>query len=352
MTLSTTTLPASENTGEIAFTKVNQNPAVLTEQGDGAQNNKTRLGNDLELSERVIDGMVSNIDEVMKILRSHQNALKIFRKDMKYFEKQYTKMEEKHKRKKRKKVGPVGFQKPVALTQKFAQFLYEELLEILSKREQINEDDKLKDKLKKEKHNKENEQLYTVISKFNEKLPKGQYHWLPRSDVSKLFSRYVAYHKLQDPEEKKYILLNTHPKGKKLKEMSNGLQSQSKITFIRIQSHIQHNYVKNVPVPEEVWKYYTNLYKDTDSELLEEGGEESKNYEAEIDEEDDKEDPDDTDNKEEDQQQDTENGTTTPQISTTTTTTRKTQPNNTNGPPPPSTSTNKIIRKKIRRTKA
>jgi len=245
----------NDNSDDIAFTRISDENGF--EDNDNQSSSKT-----FQSTSDVLDKMMDMVNNLLGMLRTHQTHLKVIKKEIKSFEKNYDKMLAKQNRRKRPKDGPVGFQKPVALTNEFATFLYEEMLPILQKRYEIAENDTNKEKKKKRKVNRENEELYSIVEQFQSKLPKGQYHWMPRSDTSKLLSKYVVYHNLQNPKQKKYIVLNnSNPKSKRLKQILRGVQDEDTITFINIQSYIQHNYVKNVDIPKEIEEYYIKRYR-------------------------------------------------------------------------------------------
>jgi hypothetical protein len=202
---------------------------------------------------------INSLESSLKTLKIQIANLKQRYKDIKYLEQENKKLKSK-KSKKRSGVSSDdkspnknnnGFKKPLLITNELYSFFATELPVVLREKIEISGDDTEKIKQKKEKIIAINEELSTKLNELqaqNTSEPK-----LSRTDVARLFSRYVKFYKLQDAVVKKSILLDKNNKGKLLKNLLQGFDpSKDILTHINIQKYFSHHFLKTegtVPAP-------------------------------------------------------------------------------------------------------
>lgn len=198
---------------------------------------------------------INALEATIKTLKTQMNNLKQRFKDIKYLEQENKKLKSKKSKRRSASVHPDdgksnknnnGFKKPLLITKELYSFFATELPVVLKEKIEILPEDTDKIKKKKQKTLDINEELETKLSELqsqNTSEPK-----LSRTDVARLFSRYIGYYKLQDSEVKRSIVLDKNNKGKLLKNLLRGFDSSKHIlTHINIQKYVSHHFLKTDP---------------------------------------------------------------------------------------------------------
>ena len=202
-----------------------------------------------ELSTRLGE-LLSELDQQIKIFKETVSRVRVFKKEVKT-------LEHKLKKKTKRVSRPLppgerrltGFGRPVKISKELSKFLVQELPKILkTPAEDYMPTQTSAEKKKAAEYNEFNGVLLETIEKLNAKSDDNE---LARSDFSRLASRYIKFHHLQDPNSKKVIVMDKNKAGKTFKSLLKTNDDNVEITFINLQKYIQHHFQKKV-VPEKV----------------------------------------------------------------------------------------------------
>ena len=192
---------------------------------------------------------INALEATIKTLKTQVANLKLRFKDIKYLEQENKKLKFKKSKKRSSDDKGVnkspnnnnGFKKPLLITKELYKFFADELPFILRERINIYPDDLEKDKAEKEKNIRLNEELALKLRELEDQSTPPK---LSRTDIARLFSRYVHYHGLRDPKVKKSILLDRNAKGKLLSSLLKGFDpSKNILTHINVQKYISHHFL-------------------------------------------------------------------------------------------------------------
>lgn len=186
--------------------------------------------------------IISGMEDSLKTMKNFVSEVRALKKEVSALEKLNSKLKNKSKRRKRRGTGSpeAGFGRPIPISDQLADFIVNHTLDVVK-----NDDfsDISKSETKVEARKKENEDLVSKI----ENLAKSPEKVFSRTDVTKLINRFVKFHKLQDPEAKRFILLDNE-KGRLFKEILSPIVdddgNETQLTFINIQRYIKHQYPK------------------------------------------------------------------------------------------------------------
>jgi len=204
----------------------------------------------MEIS-NTLQGLISIIDESAKALKKQISQLKKVESDVKRLENQYRKLDEKCKKKQSSAKKVSGFAKPVNISTQLSEFIEKNMREILDVEIKDAEDDSEKVREANEKRRLENIYLAQLIEDFSKKDPQEPFVKMARTSVTKLLTRYIKYHELQNPEKRTNIII-TSPKGKLLGALLKGVDTSTNpddLTFIGMQKYITHHFNPEVPAP-------------------------------------------------------------------------------------------------------
>lgn len=145
-------------------------------------------------TEILFNKLINQFQDIQLVMKTLHSNLKVLQKEINKEKKEYKKKESKHKKKSNKKRSPSGFAKPSLISNELANFL---------------------------------------------NLPDGSE--LARTDVTSKVIAYIKEHNLQNPENKKEIILDD--------KLNNLLipQDDTPITFFNIQTHLKKHFI-HVPV--------------------------------------------------------------------------------------------------------
>ena len=204
------------------------------------------------LTSVLIDNLLKNLDSTLKSVKGYVSEIRSLKKDVQFMEKKIKRLENKKGKRKNKdntNKSNNGFARPTLISKVLANFLKTELVDILSTVVNDAEGDSPKILEKNEKTRTENDDLKTKVSSLGD----SDSNMMARTEVTKLLNKYIKYHNLQDPENKKNILL-TSDSGNKLKNLLSDLvDTEGKtidLTFINIQKYIKHHFPKSTTAKE------------------------------------------------------------------------------------------------------
>lgn len=171
-----------------------------------------------------LDVHIKTIDELLKSVKKELSGLRALRKEINNKDKLCEKLLKKKKSRKSNTLAlNNGFLRLENITDDLAAFISDEMPVVV---------DGIEDEAKKE-------ELSKVIDGIAEKKQ------ISRTSVTKLIAKYITFHKLQDPEHPKNILLDSE-KGKALKGILSPIVDESGnktlLTYALIQRFIKHNY--------------------------------------------------------------------------------------------------------------
>lgn len=195
--------------------------------------------------EQTLDQYIKETETKFKELKGILSKFRGLKKEIKNLELKLKKTTEKKKRKTSNSKKLNGFKIPVLISKDLVNFLKKNLETVLTSTYWTPvEGDTAKEREKKEITEKENKTLLAQIKEF-----KGNGEdTMARTDVTKLLTRYLQYHQLQDPEEKKYVKFgNSAPSVTFLSLLSEIIDNegkQTRMTFINMQRYISHHFYK------------------------------------------------------------------------------------------------------------
>lgn len=210
--------------------------------------------------------IISVIDESTKALKKQLGELKKAEKSIRSLETQYKKLIEKKKKRMSGINKQSGFAKPVNISTQLTNFFTNNMKEVLEDPLEVKKDDTEKVRAEKISRKEENKQLLELIQNFKNKDPKEPFVKIPRTCVTKLLTRYIKFHELQDPQRRTNILI-TSPKGKAFGKLLKGFTPPARndpdktkhLTFVYMQKYIKHHF--NPEVPGLVKNKATNVVK-------------------------------------------------------------------------------------------
>jgi hypothetical protein len=207
----------------------------------------------------ILDQVLKKLENSVKQIKGYVAEVRSLKKEIIILEKQNTRLVTK-RGKKKKVLNPDeevnenkrknGFARPVLISKELSEFLRSELLPIIEN-EEVGENEAKVEEQKK---------LIESVKALSDENTS-----IARTDVTKLINKYIKYHKLQDPEAKKHIILENDA-GLKLKSILSDVTDEegekTDLTFINIQKYIKHQFPKKeeeepakekpAPVPKEV----------------------------------------------------------------------------------------------------
>jgi DNA-binding protein YbaB len=189
------------------------------------------------LSEKLDNGL-NQLQELLKQFRPILTELKQMKADVKKMEQQLKKSSKKTTQKTtRVSTTPNGFAIPIPISKDLSVFIKDNLVKVLETPIVDAENSSPKVLEKNELDRKKNKELLEHITQF--KTKEDWENLIARTDVTRLLTKYVQHHKLQDKEQKKNILL-TSAQGKKLHTLLNDVNED--LTFINMQKYIKHHF--------------------------------------------------------------------------------------------------------------
>lgn len=187
-----------------------------------------------------IDSLIKEFNENLKLIKSNILTLKSLKTEVCASERKIKRLTKKKTKKSSDPKKPNGFAKPVEISEQLSTFLKTNLVKILNSPEKILDDDLPKVIEKKEKNNEENKTLLEKIKVF---IPKSSENKMARTDVTKLLTKYIKYHNLQNPEKRTNILI-TSKQGATLGKLLSGKDESTDLTFMNMQKYISHHFKK------------------------------------------------------------------------------------------------------------
>ena len=193
-----------------------------------------------ELVSTRIDHVIREINENLKMIKINLLNLKPLKKEVRSYETKIKRLTKKKNKRNTEPKKPNGFAKPVEISEELSTFLRTNLVKILKTPEKILKDDKPKIVEYKEKINAEN---IPLLEKINNFTPKSSENKMARTDMTKLLTRYVKYHDLQNPEKRTNILITSKP-GAALGKLFSEQEDNVDLTFMTMQRYISHHFKK------------------------------------------------------------------------------------------------------------
>lgn len=200
-----------------------------------------------------IQKITSIIEESNKVIKKQLADLKRVEKDVRSLENQLRKINRKKKQQSGTKKAS-GFAKPVNISNELSDFIKNNFREVLGVEIKDEEGDSEKVREKKEKERSENRQLIELIDNFDKKDPLEPFNKMARTNVTRLLTRYIKFHGIQDtvPKKRANILIFASPKGKLLGTLFRGVSKATNpddLTFIKMQKYISHHFNPESPEP-------------------------------------------------------------------------------------------------------
>lgn len=190
-----------------------------------------------ETIDQTLELYIKEIDTKLKEIKSILPKIRGLKKDIKNMELKLKKNDDKKKKKSSNKL--TGFLMPVLISKELVAFFIDNLSEPLQSHYWI--DDESDDKKVRERKEKIRKELPSLLETVKALKGDGQ-DKIARTDVTKLLTRYVQYHNLQDTTEKVCIKLNNTESSNKFKALLSDVDPSDKLKFINMQKYIKHHF--------------------------------------------------------------------------------------------------------------
>ena len=196
--------------------------------------------------EDTLDSYIKEVEEKFKEIKGTLSKLKQFKKEVRAVEIKLRKTEEKKKKKNNKNKKLSGFNIPTQISNELITFFKKNMDDVLNNHVYKSEDT-AKTESRKKKIREQNEKDRLVNAELLEKLEKldtteGN-NKLARTDVTRLLTRFLRYHNLQNATHKKMIQLDDSKESEAFKKLLS-TDDYENITFFNMQKKIKHHFYK------------------------------------------------------------------------------------------------------------